>query len=689
MEITFGYMGRAALMTAQRLEEVYFRCLDDDGVTLISEGYCYKNRPLVLTDAPDKTDEKYIWEFAGWTGYQEGMIADESDMTFTAHYTKRDRIFKYTFLDDDGRTVLKTGEGKYGESFEAPEVRDRIDPGNIYTFLRFEGYSEGITLNGNMEFKAVYEITPRTYTYTFLSKDGKRVLKRETAVYGSTIYAPRGDMSFAGFQAGMKLTKDEVFVATGLEPGSLRHFRRGSRRAVCGGCHDCRAAAHALQAPRQAAQGQNGKRKQKIMIIAALSTPHGRGAINVIRLSGDGSKQLAQKMFSPFPDRANYLKAGTIRTELFDDKGMCVFFDAPRSFTGEESVEFHCHGGEATAKAVLERCFALGARPALNGEFSKRAFINGKQNLSNAEGIIDLIDAESSGAAKAGALLAQNELGRTVKELLDALADTEAGIEAALDYPEEELEGQTVAEQTIEISRVKRKTDALLKTVRLGGLIKNGAYVAIVGATNAGKSSLLNALAGEDRAIVSEQHGTTRDTVEISLNYRDLKMTFADTAGFRKTSDFTESQGIERSLRAARRASAVVFLREGLKEKSLLAEENETLGTDCPVLNVLFKERHLSIRQNGSRKGRHSNKLRYGRKHRTVKRKNLCFAHKRPGQRFCDNQPASRRLSSTRIRSAGKRPRRSFCRADVGLRRSGRKDGEKGAGRNHGRHGRQ
>lgn len=325
------------------------------------------------------------------------------------------------------------------------------------------------------------------------------------------------------------------------------------------------------------------------MIIAALSTPHGRGAINVIRLSGDGSKQLAQKMFSPFPDRANYLKAGTIRTELFDDKGMCVFFDAPRSFTGEESVEFHCHGGEATAKAVLERCFALGARPALNGEFSKRAFINGKQNLSNAEGIIDLIDAESSGAAKAGALLAQNELGRTVKELLDALADTEAGIEAALDYPEEELEGQTVAEQTIEISRVKRKTDALLKTVRLGGLIKNGAYVAIVGATNAGKSSLLNALAGEDRAIVSEQHGTTRDTVEISLSYRDLKMTFADTAGFRKTSDFTESQGIERSLRAARRASAVVFLREGLKEKSLLAEENETLGSDCPVLNVFSK----------------------------------------------------------------------------------------------------
>lgn len=325
------------------------------------------------------------------------------------------------------------------------------------------------------------------------------------------------------------------------------------------------------------------------MIIAALSTPHGRGAINVIRLSGEGCKQLAKKMFSPFPEQANFLRAGTIKTEFFNDKGMCVFFDAPHSFTGEESVEFHCHGGEATAKAILERCFALGARPALNGEFSKRAFVNGKQNLSNAEGIIDLIDAESVGAARAGAALLQNQLGKTIKELLDSLADTEAGIEAALDYPEEELEGQTVAEQTIAISRAKRKADSLLKTVRLGGLIKNGAYIAIVGATNVGKSSLLNALAGEDRVIVSDIHGTTRDTVEISLNYRDLKMTFADTAGFRETSDQTESEGIERSLRAARRASAVLFLREGQKDLRLTEEENNSLKADCPIINVYSK----------------------------------------------------------------------------------------------------
>lgn len=325
------------------------------------------------------------------------------------------------------------------------------------------------------------------------------------------------------------------------------------------------------------------------MIIAALSTPHGRGAINVIRLSGEGCKKLAAKMFSPFPDKANYLKAGTVSTKYFDDKAMCVFFDAPRSFTGEESVEFHCHGGETTASAVLERCFELGARPALNGEFSKRAFINGKQNLSNAEGVIDLIDAESKGAARAAAMLAQNELGKKIEELLDTLCDTEASIEAALDYPEEELEGATVAEQTIEISRAKRTIDALVKTVRLGGLVKNGAYVAIVGATNVGKSSLLNALAGEERAIVSDSHGTTRDTVEISLVYKDLKITFADTAGFRQTSDATESQGIERSKRAAKRASVVLYIREGAADKELSARENQMLGTDCPVLNVYSK----------------------------------------------------------------------------------------------------
>ncbi len=228
LEIVFGRAGRAAELTAQRLEDVYYRCLDSDGVTLIYNGFCYKNRPFDLPDAPDKTDDRYEYEFIGWTGYEDGMIASETEMTFVAQYEKRDRIFRYTFFDNDGRTVLKTGEGIYGDSFEPPEVGDKADPGNIFTFLGFEGYAEGMTLTGNVEFKAVYQVTPRTYTYIFLSKDGKKVLKKETAVYGSTIYAPRGDMSFAGFQPGMKLTRDEVFVATGLEPETYVIFGAGA-----------------------------------------------------------------------------------------------------------------------------------------------------------------------------------------------------------------------------------------------------------------------------------------------------------------------------------------------------------------------------------------------------------------------------------------------------------------------------
>lgn len=293
---------------------------------------------------------------------------------------------------------------------------------------------------------------------------------------------------------------------------------------------------------------------------------------------------------------------------------------------------------------MLERCFELGARPALNGEFSKRAFINGKQNLSNAEGVIDLIDAESKGAARAAAMLAQNELGKKIEELLDALCDTEASIEAALDYPEEELEGTTVAEQTIEISRAKRTIDALVKTVRLGGLVKNGAYVAIVGATNVGKSSLLNALAGEERAIVSDSHGTTRDTVEISLVYKDLKITFADTAGFRQTSDATESQGIERSKRAAKRAAVVLYIREGAADKELSERENQMLGNGLPRAERIFKKRHLPLRPSVARKRRRRSQFFYGENIERLKEKIYSLLIKDADNGLIITNPSPRRL---------------------------------------------
>ena len=146
--------------------------------------------------------------------------------------------------------------------------------------------------------------------------------------------------------------------------------------------------------------------------IVALSTARGRSAIAVVRMSGDDAINIAKKFFEPFPKQANYLRVGTLHTEQFDEHAMCVYFAAPHSYTGENTVEFHCHGGTAVCQAVIEQCIANGAAPAQNGEFSKRAFINGKQNLTNAEGIIEMIDAETASAVKAGANLLENKLGK-------------------------------------------------------------------------------------------------------------------------------------------------------------------------------------------------------------------------------------------------------------------------------------
>ena len=157
--------------------------------------------------------------------------------------------------------------------------------------------------------------------------------------------------------------------------------------------------------------------------IVALSTARGRAAIAVVRMSGDDAIQIAKQFFHPFPTAPNVMKVGTLKTQHFDEHAMCVYFQAPHSYTGENTVEFHCHGGVTVSQAVIEQCLSCGAVMAQNGEFSKRAFINGKQNLTTAEGIIEMIDAETASAAKAGANLLENKLGKRVVELQDGLLD--------------------------------------------------------------------------------------------------------------------------------------------------------------------------------------------------------------------------------------------------------------------------
>ncbi len=303
--------------------------------------------------------------------------------------------------------------------------------------------------------------------------------------------------------------------------------------------------------------------------IVALSTARGRSAIAVVRMSGDDAIEIAKKFFKPFPSKPNYLKVGTLATPQFDENAMCVYFAAPHSYTGENTVEFHCHGGSAVCQAVIEQCIANGAVPAQNGEFSKRAFINGKQNLTNAEGIIEMIDAETASAAKAGANLLENKLGKKIVAMQDVLLDLVSSCEATLDYPEEDLELPTVNAVEKQLSALSNELSALISTATLGKVAKYGINVAIIGKPNVGKSSLLNALLGTDRAIVSDIQGTTRDTLTESVNYRDIKFNFVDTAGIRDTTDVVEIEGVKRAQKAADSADVVLHVTDDPSDRSV------------------------------------------------------------------------------------------------------------------------
>lgn len=316
--------------------------------------------------------------------------------------------------------------------------------------------------------------------------------------------------------------------------------------------------------------------------IVALSTARGRSAIAVVRMSGENAINIAKQFFAPFPKEPNYLRVGTLKTQHFDEHAMCVYFVAPHSYTGEDTVEFHCHGGTAVSQAVIEQCLRFGAVMAQNGEFSKRAFINGKQNLTNAEGIIEMIDAETASAAKAGANLLENKLGKRVIELQDKLLDLISACEATLDYPEEDLELPTTETVAKGLGEISQTLANIIATSALGKVAKYGIDVAIVGAPNVGKSSLLNALLGTDRAIVSGIEGTTRDVLTESAYYRDIKFNFIDTAGLRDTDNEIEAEGIKRAKAVAEKADVILYVVDNPNDKS-------TFQTNKPIIKIYNK----------------------------------------------------------------------------------------------------
>ena len=296
--------------------------------------------------------------------------------------------------------------------------------------------------------------------------------------------------------------------------------------------------------------------------ICAISTPLGNGGIAVVRMSGKESKKILQKLVdvkvSSFEPRKLYLT--NVKAEGFNDKALVVYFEAPHSYTGEDMVEIQCHGGVVIAKGILDSLISNGAILAQAGEFTKRAFLNGKISLEQDEGVIDMINAESEQAVKAGYNLVSGKLFEKIKSLKDSLTDYIAEIDVSMDYPEEDIE--YIASQKVKkiLEQSIVKTMELLDTAKTGRQVKNGVNVVILGKPNVGKSSLLNSLIGYDRAIVTDIAGTTRDTVEESFSYNGMSFNLIDTAGIHESNNVVEKIGIEKAEDSIKLADIVLVV---------------------------------------------------------------------------------------------------------------------------------
>lgn len=299
--------------------------------------------------------------------------------------------------------------------------------------------------------------------------------------------------------------------------------------------------------------------------IVAISTALGNGGISIIRISGSRAVEFADKVFSckeksvkDFTPRMLYL--GTFEYNDIKDKCMCVYFKSPYSFTGEDVVEFQCHGGLTLTNAIYSSLVEVGCTPATKGEFSKRAFLNGKISLDEAEGIIDIINAESESEIKVGYQLMQGELKNKITTIQDNLTELLAKIEVTLDYPEEDLEEETSSAILNTLKTNQDEISTLLNTASLGKTIKDGSKILIYGKSNAGKSSLLNSLLSYNRAIVTDIKGTTRDTLEEVFIYKGYKFVLIDSAGIRNSDDIVENIGIQKSKDMVKEADIVLFV---------------------------------------------------------------------------------------------------------------------------------
>ena len=307
--------------------------------------------------------------------------------------------------------------------------------------------------------------------------------------------------------------------------------------------------------------------------IAAIATAPGRGGVGVIRLSGKNLLPLAQTLSggnTPKPRTALYTDfLGGDGQPL--DNGILLYFAAPASFTGEDVIELQGHGGPVVMDMLLSRCLELGARMAEPGEFTKRAFLNNKLDLAQAESVADLIDASSKSAARMALRSLKGTFSQHIHELVDDLITLRMLVEATLDFPEEDIDFLEAADARGKLQALQSRLKTVLASAEQGAILREGMNVVLVGAPNVGKSSLLNALAGDDIAIVTDIAGTTRDTVREQITLDGVPVHIIDTAGLRETDDVVEQIGIERSRKAVSEADVALILidpREGVNAKT-------------------------------------------------------------------------------------------------------------------------
>jgi tRNA modification GTPase len=330
--------------------------------------------------------------------------------------------------------------------------------------------------------------------------------------------------------------------------------------------------------------------------IAAIATPPGKGAIAIVRVSGSAVPQLAERIVeSKTPLRPRVATFATILDDTGEalDEGIAIFFPSPHSYTGEAMLELQVHGSPVIARELVRTLLASGARLAAPGEFTRRAFINGKVGLHAAAAVADLIDAETRAAARAAVANLGGGLADEVRSLRTSLAETLEELAAAIDFPDEVPEpDRTVLQQRV--GALVAKLERLRRDGEIGRLMREGLNVAIVGPPNAGKSSLLNALLGSERAIVSELPGTTRDTIEESLAIDGVPIRLVDTAGIRSHADRLEAEGIERTERALSAARIALLVVDGSQPLTADATALLQRTADCDRI-VFFNKADLGI----------------------------------------------------------------------------------------------